>query len=709
MTSASDYTYLAWLHQQIEQLFSKDELRTLCFNLGEDYDNLQGKGKVGKARELVVSMKRQGRLDELVAVCERLRPNINWKNNPQGPESLAPSRPDITQSGDTVAKTIIQDSADLSIRMSGPASGITGNNFEYKLTVSNAGPLPATDVTVTDNLPSTVQFVSATASQGSCTHSGGAHGGTVTCNLGNLKSKANATATIVVVPIHAANPTTNRATVTASQLDPDTNNNYVTWNTNVTQSAATFITVMPVSRVRGSLITVSGYNWPINPPNKDLVITWDPAGPDASEILLTKPNFRESNWAFTVRVPSNASFTHHTVQVERHNDVKTAQYLVTRPTRELSPSIMAKPSSLFGQTFLTTTDGKTLPQAGVVINLHDDNNQAIPPSPLLSDSNGLYSFTTLTPGNYTIKGKISLNGQEYLCSTDVAIATGSKVACDLILVLGNMPTSGLASETVAEPVKTSPQSQKRAAHNDASAKTQTDGEPEWVEIPAGEFWMGSEKGPDNEKPLHQLYLDTFWIARTPVTNAQYRFFVKAADHRPPNYWQDGVIPDGVERHPVVNVTWDDALAYCQWLSQVTDKNITLPSEAEWEKAARGSEDKREYPWGDTFNPRRAKGKQVHIGKTSPVGSFPGGTSPYGVLDMSGNVWEWTRSQWHTYPYVVEDGREELSGRDLRVLRGGSWASGESNLRCSYRDRRYPYYWNDHVGFRIVRSPFTSDL
>src|SRR5262245_43763882 len=119
-------------------------------------------------------------------------------------------------------------------------------------------------------------------------------------------------------------------------------------------------------------------------------------------------------------------------------------------------------------------------------------------------------------------------------------------------------------------------------------------EPEWVEIPAGAFWMGRENDP--KRPLHRLYLDTFWIARTPVTNAQYWLFVRATGYPLPGHWREGVIPAGLEEHPVVNVRWDDALAYAQWLSQAAGKRITLPSEAEWEKAARGQEDNREYPW-----------------------------------------------------------------------------------------------------------------
>ncbi len=169
------------------------------------------------------------------------------------------------------------------------------------------------------------------------------------------------------------------------------------------------------------------------------------------------------------------------------------------------------------------------------------------------------------------------------------------------------------------------------------------GEPVWVEVPAGEFWMGGERY-DDEKPVHRVHLERFWIARTPVTNAQYQIFVETGGHEPPEHWENGRPPKGKESHPVVNVSWHEALAYCRWLSEVTGKAITLPSEAEWEKAARGDGDQREYPWGD-WQEGRANTDELGLNDTTPVGIFPEGASPYGVLDLSGNVWEWTRSLW----------------------------------------------------------------
>jgi formylglycine-generating enzyme required for sulfatase activity/energy-coupling factor transporter ATP-binding protein EcfA2 len=231
--------------------------------------------------------------------------------------------------------------------------------------------------------------------------------------------------------------------------------------------------------------------------------------------------------------------------------------------------------------------------------------------------------------------------------------------------------------------------------------TQPYGEPEWIRIPAGEFSMGSERYGQG-KTRHQVHLDEYWIARVPVTNAQYFLFVQATGHRAPAHWADDRPPKPLESHPVVRVDWHDAVAYCRWLSQVTGKPITLPSEAEWEKAARGNKDGRQYPWGDTFDRFRCNTSELGLGTTTPVGIFPNGASPYGVLDMSGNVWEWTRSLFKAYPYRPDDGREDMQAGDGRVLRGGSWASDQGFAPAAYRIGNSPDHRNfSSFGFRLV--------
>ncbi|MBN2393753.1 MAG: SUMF1/EgtB/PvdO family nonheme iron enzyme [Anaerolineae bacterium] len=240
--------------------------------------------------------------------------------------------------------------------------------------------------------------------------------------------------------------------------------------------------------------------------------------------------------------------------------------------------------------------------------------------------------------------------------------------------------------------------------------TLPNGEPEWVEIPAGEFWMGSEEGDGEERPVHKVHLERYWIAKVPITNAQYRFFVEICQYEPPNHWEDGKVPRGLESHPVTRVTWHDAIAYCRWLSEVSSKSITLPSEAEWEKAARGETDKRKYPWGDAWKEGYCNSSELSIGGTTPVGIFSDGTSPYGCFDMAGNVWEWTRSLWgkymresdFRYVYRVDDGREntEIGDGIYRVLRGGAFNYYGDYARCTYRNRNYPFYWDRTYGFRV---------
>ncbi|RLC78514.1 MAG: hypothetical protein DRJ03_25120 [Chloroflexi bacterium] len=266
----------------------------------------------------------------------------------------------------------------------------------------------------------------------------------------------------------------------------------------------------------------------------------------------------------------------------------------------------------------------------------------------------------------------------------------------------------------------------------------------FVEIPASEFLMGSDKQQDDmayddEQPQHPLMLPTYYIARYPVTVAQFRAFVEHSGYQP----EDEDSLKGVDTHPVVNVTWHEALAYCRWLTDALRDGadtpeplatrlrvgvdsgppwvVTLPSEAQWEKAAswaeeRGSKgvggEKRRYPWGSNPDPERANYNDTGIGTTSAVGCFPGGASPYGVEDLSGNVWEWTCSHWKNYPYDPADGREDLGARDnvRRVLRGGAFDDTERRVRCAYRDRYLPFDRHGYYGFRVVAaSPFRSEL
>ena len=243
-------------------------------------------------------------------------------------------------------------------------------------------------------------------------------------------------------------------------------------------------------------------------------------------------------------------------------------------------------------------------------------------------------------------------------------------------------------------------------------------EPEMILIPAGEFLMGSDPQQDraaanDEQPQHRFFLPDYFLGKTPVTQAQYKEFVRATRHEAPQGWTHGTPPPAMEDHPVVHVSWYDARDYCQWLTQVTGKDYRLPSEAEWEKGARGT-DGRTYPWGNQWDATCCNSFESRLHQTTSVHVYPQGASPYGVLDTAGNVWEWTRSLWgksmerpdYRYPYRPTDGREDLTaGREeRRVLRGGAFNRGHWDVRCAYRFRFYPFNSSEHLGFRVVVLP-----
>jgi len=219
-----------------------------------------------------------------------------------------------------------------------------------------------------------------------------------------------------------------------------------------------------------------------------------------------------------------------------------------------------------------------------------------------------------------------------------------------------------------------------------------------VFVPAGEFVIGNDKGAMNERPKHTVVLPNYWIGKYPVTNAQFARFVEETGYKVTE-WRSQFGP-GKARHPAVWVNWHDALAFCKWAG------MGLPSEAEWEKAARGT-DGRTYPWGNQWEAGRCNCVCL---RTSPVDEYPQGVSPYGCFDMAGNVREWTRSLYRPYPYDLHDGREVPDGQDgtifathtHRVLRGGYWGNrGSHGLSLWSRYSSPPGSREDGFGFRLV--------
>ena len=225
-----------------------------------------------------------------------------------------------------------------------------------------------------------------------------------------------------------------------------------------------------------------------------------------------------------------------------------------------------------------------------------------------------------------------------------------------------------------------------------------------VKIPAGSFQMGSDKvdteGKGNEfgmaKPLYQdehprreINLPTYSIDRYETTNAEYGRYIEATKARPPKTWPDGRVPAGRERLPVTNVNWYEAEQYCRWAGK------RLPTEAEWEKAARGT-DGREYPWGNEFDEKKANTGGAGVNDLAPVGSFPQGKSPYGVEDMAGNVWEWTADWYQPYPGSTYESKD--FGQKFKVLRGSSWGgTGHYALSYFYRSA-HRFYIAPEMGF-----------
>ncbi len=286
---------------------------------------------------------------------------------------------------------------------------------------------------------------------------------------------------------------------------------------------------------------------------------------------------------------------------------------------------------------------------------------------------------------------------------------------------------------------------------------------EFCFVPAGPFVMG--EGKDKHTNAHLTY--ACWLARHPVTQAQFKAFVDAGGYAERRYWPEAEaaqfwkagefkgrwddeprtslykfgMPFDLPNHPVVGVTWYEALAFCRWLTEQYRAQLPagyafgLPSEAEWEKGARGGAQivqkpviraladglsapgdlalapndhpERAYPWGDEFDPNKANMDETGVGATSAAGCFSGGASPYGIIDLSGDVWEWTRSHSGSYPYDPQDGREVLSAPpDIhRVLRGGAFNYYRRFVRCAYRNRFDPFNRLRSGGFRVVVSPF----
>ena len=244
-------------------------------------------------------------------------------------------------------------------------------------------------------------------------------------------------------------------------------------------------------------------------------------------------------------------------------------------------------------------------------------------------------------------------------------------------------------------------------------------EPQMINISAGKFLMGSspkqvEQAIRNgankfwvewEQPQVEVELSRYSIGKYPITNYEYSIFIKDTAHKPPRGWNEDQYPPEKGDHPVVNVSWDDAIAYCSWLSKLTGKNYSLPTEAQWEKAARGTNGNI-WPWGNEFSSNRANTKELNIGTTTSVGKFsPHGDSSYGCSDMSGNVWEWCSDKWQYDSSSKISKSSHVSPQENNfMVRGGSYNRSSWEARCATHRANKATLVGEAKGFRVALSP-----
>lgn len=227
-----------------------------------------------------------------------------------------------------------------------------------------------------------------------------------------------------------------------------------------------------------------------------------------------------------------------------------------------------------------------------------------------------------------------------------------------------------------------------------------------VEIPAGEFQMGRSKLTKDDptgmrpqvllddRPVHKVSLPAFSIDKYEVTNTKYAAFLKATRRPAPRHWVKGAIPQGMENHPVYNVDWDDATAYCKW------EGKRLPTEAEFERVARSGKESASYPWGDKWEPKNAKFNSQN--GPSAVGQFP--PNEFGVYDIVGNMAEWT-ADWYDHDYYKSSSSENPKGPETglyKIIRGGAWSDPPSRLTVFFRNWVRPNQKTPNIGFRCAK-------
>jgi formylglycine-generating enzyme required for sulfatase activity len=272
----------------------------------------------------------------------------------------------------------------------------------------------------------------------------------------------------------------------------------------------------------------------------------------------------------------------------------------------------------------------------------------------------------------------------------------------VVLAFAALPIMGILRGTVLTPYEEGPSETEESAPSESAANEEPVPE-EMVTIPAGPFVRGTMSGGFDEQPQRTIHLDTFSIDRYEVTNHQYQQFVAATGHRkaaPPSRYAKSMGKMRSPNQPVVYVSWDDAVAYCRW------KGKRLPTEAEWEKAMRGT-DGRLWPWGNQEKPNGANWGRVQDGHdvSARVGTFPTDQSPYGVMDGAGNVMEWV-ADWYQEAYYKDSPDKDPPSPEFgifRVMRGGGYTTTGGDLRITSRSRMVPDFRDETIGFRCAIS------
>jgi formylglycine-generating enzyme required for sulfatase activity len=227
-------------------------------------------------------------------------------------------------------------------------------------------------------------------------------------------------------------------------------------------------------------------------------------------------------------------------------------------------------------------------------------------------------------------------------------------------------------------------------------------EPTLVRIPEGWFLMGSEVGQDNERPVHRVWVDGFLLAACQVTNRDYSRFLHATGSQPPPYWDEPNFNH--PEQPVVAVSWFEAVKYCDWLSAASSRNYRLPTEAEWERAARGGRESALFPWGDTPPQSLPNYDQRWRAGPEPVAQYA--SNPFGLYDICENVHEWCSDWYQADYYAISPERNPLGPEtgDRRASRGGSWRHHIKATRCASRSSIPPQFQYADYGFRVACKP-----